>query len=341
MVATEALTPSMRELGLMGWVQVPEWPFWRTGKPADLQQAARAFRRTEIEMARPGTQPKSVFQLVGAGQVRPGSLYGMQALDTLARSSFSIWPFDVPRLPLVLEIFPRTLTGPVVKSDPLAREAYLAAFELPSEIRRSACASEDAFDALLSAVQMSQHVEQIRDLAQEPEYGLEGKIWTVTPSPVVVAPTRGLPFERYRGGGRQLLGRAASGDGTCRRGYGPPVFSECGMDCAYCDRNMGESYESWLNVSIDHVIPSEAVKRLGWPREWVEDIANVVTCCRACNEFLNGYRIADPPPVTVDMFFELRDQHFSAKRTWVIERHVRERESFELCTHARRGSRAT
>jgi hypothetical protein len=84
MVATEALTPSMRELGLMGWVQVPEWPFWRTGKPADLQQAARAFRRTEIEMARPGTQPKSVFQLVGAGQVRPGSLYGMQALDTLA-----------------------------------------------------------------------------------------------------------------------------------------------------------------------------------------------------------------------------------------------------------------
>jgi secreted trypsin-like serine protease len=86
-----------------------------------------------------------------------------------------------------------------------------------------------------------------------------------------------LPFERYREGGRELLGRPAIGDGSCRRGYGPPVFTECGMECVYCDRDLGESYESWLHLSVDHVIPYETVNRLGWPGEWVEGLSNLVT----------------------------------------------------------------
>jgi hypothetical protein len=134
-----------------------------------------------------------------------------------------------------------------------------------------------------------------------------------------------LPFARYRHSGREPLGRPAWGDGSCRRGYGLPVFAACGTACAYCDRQLGESYESWLDLSIDHVVPGETVKRLGWPREWIEDIINLVTCCRACNEFLNGYRVSDPPPVSCENFIVLRDQHFSAKRAWVIDRHVRER----------------
>jgi len=100
---------------------------------------------------------------------------------------------------------------------------------------------------------------------------------------------------------------------------------------------MGEQYESWLDLSIDHVIPGETVKRLGWPREWVEDIANLVTCCRACNEFLNGYRVADPPPATTDEFFALRAQHFVAKRERVIERHVREHDWYEAWVLSRQG----
>ncbi len=139
----------------------------------------------------------------------------------------------------------------------------------------------------------------------------------------------GIPFARYEGAGRKLLDRPPLGDGSCRRGYGPPVFSECGTACAYCGREMGQNYDSWLDLSIDHVIPGETVKRLGWPREWIDDLANLVTCCRACNEFLNGYRVADPPPATVDEFFVLRDRHFVAKRAWAIERHVRERDWYE------------
>jgi hypothetical protein len=64
------------------------------------------FRRTEREVRVPGTQPKSVFQLVGAGQVGRGSLYGMQALHRLTGAGFRIWPFDPPALPLAVEIYP-------------------------------------------------------------------------------------------------------------------------------------------------------------------------------------------------------------------------------------------
>lgn len=92
---------------------------------------------------------------------------------------------------------------------------------------------------------------------------------------------------------------------------------------------MTESYDSWLDLSIDHVIPGRTVTGLAWPREWVDDLANLVTCCRACNEFLNGYRVVDPPPTTADEFLALRDRHFLAKRAWVIERHVRERDWYE------------
>jgi hypothetical protein len=50
-----------------------------------------------------------------------------------------------------------------------------------------------------------------------------------------------------------------------------------------------------------------------------------VTCCRVCNEFLNGYRVSDPVPTTGEEFFDLRDRHFVAKRDWVQTRHAAER----------------
>jgi 5-methylcytosine-specific restriction endonuclease McrA len=97
------------------------------------------------------------------------------------------------------------------------------------------------------------------------------------------------------------------------------------MSCAYCGRQLGNEYEAWLDLSIDHVVPGGTVKQFGWPREWIEDITNLVTCCRACNEFLNGYRVQGPAPPTVDDFFAARDVHFIEKRSRVIERHRTER----------------
>ena len=80
-----------------------------------------------------GSQPKSVFQLVGGGQVGRGSLYGMQALHRLAAAGFRIWPFDEGGLPLVVEVFPRLLTGLVIKSRQSERERYLSTLGIPNE----------------------------------------------------------------------------------------------------------------------------------------------------------------------------------------------------------------
>jgi hypothetical protein len=79
-LSSEALTPRMRDVGLVEWLGAPEPPFWSSTKAASGLTPEQEFRRTEQELRRPGMQPKSVFQLVGAGQVGRGSLYGMQAL---------------------------------------------------------------------------------------------------------------------------------------------------------------------------------------------------------------------------------------------------------------------
>ena len=177
LVADEALTPVMRRAGLARWMNNPEPPFWTTSEAHARLRAEQRFRRTENDLRVPGVQPKSVFQLVGAGQVGRGSLYGMQALHRLAGAGYRIWPFDPPALPLAVEIFPRVLTGPVRKSSQSERERYLGAVPMPSDLRRLAAASEDAFDAAVSALVMAGRVEELRALPAEPSYTIEGKIW--------------------------------------------------------------------------------------------------------------------------------------------------------------------
>jgi hypothetical protein len=101
----------------------------------------------------------------------------MQALHRLAASGFRIWPFDRPGLPLVVEIFPRLLTGVVTKNRQRDRERYLAALAMPPAFRRLAATSEDAFDAAVSALVMAASVDEVLGLRHEPDYALEGRIW--------------------------------------------------------------------------------------------------------------------------------------------------------------------
>lgn len=176
-LAEEALTPTMRSLGLASWMNNPEPPFWTTAEAHRLLAPEQKFRRTEREVTGQASQPKSVFQLVGAGQVGRGSLYGMQALQRLSVAGYRIWPFDPPGRAMAIEIFPRLLTGRVRKSDPEARQRYVEGLALTSEQRRLAAASEDAFDAAVSALVMASAVEELVLLDSEPEYQLEGKIW--------------------------------------------------------------------------------------------------------------------------------------------------------------------
>lgn len=138
--------------------------------------------------------------------------------------------------------------------------------------------------------------------------------------------TEGLPFLRYQGGGRKPLGRPRQGDLTARHGYGPPVFDQCGYCCAYCGLDMSASFEAWLQLSIDHVIPRQMSKPpRNWPAYLVEDITNLVTCCRACNDFGNRFVVPDAAPDCEPAFYDLRDRVFVERRYHILLARQRER----------------
>jgi hypothetical protein len=164
------------------WLRDCEPPFWgRPGRPRPDLPAH--LRRTEAAVAAVGgIRPKSSFQIGGAGSVGTGSVRGFAALARLQDAGFAIWPFDTPALPPVaVEIWPRTFTGPVVKSDATARAAHLDAAHrgLPRPLRDAAAGSEDAFDAAVSAIVMSHHEAELRALpAVARDLRLEGCVWS-------------------------------------------------------------------------------------------------------------------------------------------------------------------
>lgn len=162
-----------------GWLADCRPPFWgRVG--TRKVPAQELFRRTELD-CQPvaGIAPKSVFQISGPGAVGTGSIRGMPFLRELHDSGFSIWPFDAPGWPRVVEIYPRALTGAVVKSDQSSRQKHRAMGKLPADLRMVAESSEDAFDSAVSALAMSEDVEALRRLERttDPIVSLEGEIW--------------------------------------------------------------------------------------------------------------------------------------------------------------------
>ena len=164
-----------------GWLRSCRDPFWGKrgrGKPTLPEH----FRRTERHTSEAkGSSPKSVFQISGAGAVGTGSIRGIPYLATLHSAGFSIWPFHEVQAPLVIEIYPRLLTGPVTKSDYFEREAYLARGfpEIADPFLSRAASSEDAFDAAVSAVVMSRHLDELSTLTttENATERIEGSIW--------------------------------------------------------------------------------------------------------------------------------------------------------------------
>jgi hypothetical protein len=164
------------------WLAACEAPFWGRRARPRLHAADLGLRRTERAVPpQHGIRPKSVFQLGGAGAVGTGSLRGMPLLHRLQSAGASIWPYDAPGWPLVVEIYPRLLTGPVSKSNALARERYVRSrFPGLDEVQvRSISSSDDAFDAAVSALVMYQHRDDLASLPAEtdPLVRREGRIW--------------------------------------------------------------------------------------------------------------------------------------------------------------------
>jgi hypothetical protein len=156
-------------------------PFW--GRPGiGKPNLSEHFRRTDLEVpAVAGIRPKSVFQIGGAGAVGTGSIRGMPSLKLLRDGGFSIWPFDAPAYPMVVEIYPRVLTGAVVKQHADVRLQYLERnYQHMSRSERAlGASSEDAFDALVAAAVMAEHISELQNLAvvHDPSRLREGQIW--------------------------------------------------------------------------------------------------------------------------------------------------------------------
>lgn len=173
-------------------------------KPAEFcgEHAHRMLRRAEtalkvravmtdpIYAARiTGIAPKSVFQIGGAGAVGTASLRGMPHLLHLQQAGFRIWPYDEPDTaqPLVVEIYTRLMTGPVTKSSETARTKYLNTkrkenpffTKLQRTILTKARASEDAFDALVTALVMAEYRREFAHLKQTTDeiFMMEGQTW--------------------------------------------------------------------------------------------------------------------------------------------------------------------
>jgi hypothetical protein len=149
----------------------------------DPEQAARVK----------GIAPKSPFQIGGAGAVGTGTLRGIPELEHLHQAGFRVWPFEQSALagedakPLLVEIYPRLLTGEVNKGSAAARAGYLAKKrrgdpeyrKLNRNVMAKARESEDAFDALVSMMAMVDRRSSFLTLekARDRVTLLEGAVW--------------------------------------------------------------------------------------------------------------------------------------------------------------------
>jgi hypothetical protein len=140
-----------------------------------------------------GITPKSPFQIGGSGSVGTGSLRAMPFLLRMWKSGFRVWPYESARLssvepkPLLVEMYTRLMTGAVAKSNPEARNRYLAArkktdalyAELKRGVLQKAQTSEDAFDALVSCLEMVRWRAEFAKLTatKDKVLRLEGITW--------------------------------------------------------------------------------------------------------------------------------------------------------------------
>ena len=138
------------------------------------------------------------------------------------------------------------------------------------------------------------------------------------------------PFIDYLHGGYKLIG-CVSGS-NCRHGYGRAFMLKTGQTkCAYCGTDFTSSYETWLTMALDHVVPTSVCKSYKISYEWSEDCSNKVLACTACNSFLNRY---NPPkgisiPRKLTEFYSLRDRVFIERTILIARKHAEEKAFFK------------
>jgi hypothetical protein len=163
------------------WLAECAPPFWgHRLTRCDLATDDR-YRGCEQRLRASGWQPKSVFQIAGAGAVGTGSLRGMPWLAWLRSRGVAVWPFDDIGSCTALEVYP-SLYAKVATNDAVGRAAHLAS--LPTDVlgarqRDMAIASDDAFDAVVSALAMWDRRDELLSLQATTDMttAIEGELW--------------------------------------------------------------------------------------------------------------------------------------------------------------------
>ena len=137
----------------------PPPPFWRDHCEVPTEQR---FRRCEESLRHAGFPPKSIFQLVGNGQVGAGSVRGMPHLGRLRGAGFAIWPFDDATDRTAMEIYPSLMRRRAPRHD------------------AGNFANAHERDAVVSARVLWDHRETVAALeaATDPKTLIEGDVWT-------------------------------------------------------------------------------------------------------------------------------------------------------------------
>jgi hypothetical protein len=84
------------------------------------------------------------------------------------------------------------------------------------------------------------------------------------------------PFDDYPDQARILLGPRL--DGNSRSEYGLWLMQNAKQTaCAYCGLSFVKCFEHWLLINVDHVIPTEAGRKLG---QWARALLITSFCAR-------------------------------------------------------------
>ena len=139
-----------------------------------------------------------------------------------------------------------------------------------------------------------------------------------------------MPFDAYPHRGRRQIGGLTGH--SCRHEYGLKLQRLIGLNkCAYCGLNLVDTYDHWLMLTVDHVVPSHGGEELGISSDWLEDYWNTVLCCSACDAFGNPFPLGPDVtcPDTIEEFLALRDRIFVERKKIILRNHEEELAFFD------------
>ncbi len=72
-----------------------------------------------------------------------------------------------------------------------------------------------------------------------------------------------------------------------RREYGHWLVERGQTSCAYCETSLVDSYEHWLMLTAEHLVPVADRDRPRIPKTWHESYSSIVLPCSGCKGLRN------------------------------------------------------